>query len=74
MERLKVLRLVEKHNLGGTTKLSTEWTQKLMADLEKNKLASYLDLANAVGQCVEERKTIVLALFIFLPYTLQGAR
>ena len=60
MERLKVLRLVEKHNLGGTTKLSTEWTQKLMADLEKNKLSSYLDLANAVGQCGREENFLFL--------------
>jgi len=58
VERLKVLRLVEKHNLGGTTKLSTEWTQKLMADLEKNKLSSYLDLANAVGSKVKEKHIV----------------
>jgi len=54
VERLKVLRLLEKHNLGGSTKLSTDWIHKLSADMEKNKLSSYLDLANAVGSKVKE--------------------
>jgi len=53
VERLKVLRLLEKHNLGGSTKLSNDWIEKLSADLEKNKLSSYLDLASK-GSKVKE--------------------
>ena len=41
VERLKVLRLLEKHNLGGSVTLSNDWIEKLSADLEKNKLSSY---------------------------------
>merc|ERR1719381_184989 len=49
VERLKVLRVIEKHNMGGSTKFSTEWMEKIKADLEKQNLEGYLDLANLLG-------------------------
>ena len=48
-----MLRLLEKHNLGGSVTLSNDWIEKLSSDLEKNKLSSYPDLASK-GSKVKE--------------------
>eukprot|EP00088_Acartia_fossae_P054307 TRINITY_DN6222_c0_g1_i12.p1 TRINITY_DN6222_c0_g1~~TRINITY_DN6222_c0_g1_i12.p1 ORF type:complete len:579 (+),score=140.39 TRINITY_DN6222_c0_g1_i12:186-1739(+) len=49
VERLKVLRTFEKHNMGGNTKFSAEWIDKIKADLDKHNLTEYYDLANMLG-------------------------
>ena len=42
-------RAIEKHNLGGVTKFSQEWVDKIKAELEKQNLTEYLELANLIG-------------------------
>jgi len=49
VERLKVLRILEKHNMGGAAKFSQEWSEKIKADLEKSQLGEYFELANTIG-------------------------
>jgi len=48
VQRLKVLRAVEKQNLSGRTKLSPEWVEALTTELEKGKLESYIKLADRI--------------------------
>jgi len=44
VERLRVLRTLEKHNMGGKTKFSEAWVDDIWRDLEKNGLLHYLQL------------------------------
>ena len=44
VERLRVLRTLEKHNMGGKTKFSEDWVDDIWRDLEKNGLVHYLQL------------------------------
>ena len=44
VERLRVLRTLEKHNMGGKTKFSEDWVGDIWRDLEKNGLIHYLQL------------------------------
>lgn len=44
VERLRVLRTLEKHNMGGKTKFSADWVNDIWRDLEKNGLLHYLKL------------------------------
>jgi hypothetical protein len=44
-------RAIEKHNLGGATKFSTEWAEKIKDELTKQNLSEYLELANLIGRC-----------------------
>jgi len=44
VQRLRVLRTIEKHNLGGKSKFSDDWVAAIYSDLEKNKLLSFLEL------------------------------
>merc|ERR1719193_2295135 len=69
VERLKVLRTFEKHNMGGNKKYSPEWTEKIKADLEKHNLSEYYDLANTLGsqqkqKHIENRKKDHISHFI----------
>ena len=45
-----IIRAIEKHNLGGVTKFSSEWVEKIKAELEKLNLSEYFELANLIGQ------------------------
>jgi len=69
VERLKVLRIFEKHNMGGNQKFSPEWTDKIKADLDKHNLSEYYDLANLLGvqqkpKHIENRKKDHISHFI----------
>ena len=44
VERLRVLRTLEKHNMGGKTKFSKPWIDDIWKDLEKHGLIHYLKL------------------------------
>ena len=54
-----MLRLLEKHNLGGSVKLFNDWIENLSADPEKNKLSSYLDLADLASRGSKVKATQV---------------
>jgi len=49
VDRLKVLRIIEKHNMGGSAKLSNEWREKIKDELDKLGLSAYYDLSNIIG-------------------------
>ena len=46
VERLRVLRTLEKHNMGGKTKFSKPWIDDIWKDLEKHGLIHYLKLGD----------------------------
>ena len=55
--------------MGGNTKFSNEWTDKIKADLEKNNLSEYYELANLLGvqqkpKHIENRKKDHISHFI----------
>jgi len=69
VERLKVLRLIEKHNMGGSAKFSLDWSDKIKTDMEKANLSAYFDLANTIGlstklKHVENRRMDHISHFI----------
>ena len=61
VERLRVLRTLEKHNMGGKTKFSEDWVGDIWRDLEKNGLIHYLQLGERQHgtEKVKKRKNIL---------------
>jgi hypothetical protein len=49
VERLRVLRVLEKHSMGAKTKFSKEYVEAVSAELEKHGLKHYLQLGKVVS-------------------------
>ena len=62
VERLRVLRTLEKHNMGGKTKFSEDWVSDIWRDLEKNGLVHYLQLGERQHGTEKVRGDIYITL------------